>query len=140
MRVDGEWLLCEDGVIRPTVPAVFRAVGGTWIEIAFLLDGGADRTVFSADLLSLLRPLETTGIEQSRDAGYIRVETAIRFSKDDDQRVTVHGPFAVFTQIESADLSILGRDVTNNFSVIYDYPNGVVALLTPPHSYEIKTK
>ena len=146
MRVDGEWLLCEDGVIRPTVPAVFRAVGGTWIEIAFLLDGGADRTVFSADLLSLLRRLETTGIEQSRlagvggDAGYIRVETAIRFTKDDDQRVTVHGPFAVFTQIESADLSILGRDVTNNFSVIYDYPNGVAALLAPPHSYEIKTK
>jgi hypothetical protein len=52
--------------------------------------------------------------------------------------VTVRGPFAVFTEGESAELSVLGRDVTNNFSVIYDYPNRAVALLALPHYYEIK--
>ena len=73
-------------------------------------------------------------------ASSINVETTIGFTRDDERRVTVRGLFAVFTDIESSDLSVLGRDVTNNFSAIYDYPNGVVALLTPPHSYEIKTK
>lgn len=52
--------------------------------------------------------------------------------------VTVRGPFAVFTEGESAELSVLGRDVTNNFSVIYYYPNRAVALLSRPHYYEIK--
>ena len=54
-------------------------------------------------------------------------------------RVTVSGSFGVFTEGESADLSVLGRDVTNNFSVIYDYPGQVIALLALPHSYEIKS-
>lgn len=35
-------------------------------------------------------------------------------------------------------MSVLGRDVTNNFSVICDYPNAMVALLARPHYYEIK--
>jgi hypothetical protein len=52
--------------------------------------------------------------------------------------VTVRGLFAVFTEAESAELSVLGRDVTNNFSVIYDYPNRAVASLARPHYYEIK--
>jgi hypothetical protein len=50
----------------------------------------------------------------------------------------VQGTVRVFTESESADLSVLGRDVTNNFSVVYDYPNQTVALLAPPHYYEIK--
>jgi hypothetical protein len=49
----------------------------------------------------------------------------------------VRGEFAAFTKMESADLSVLGRDVTNNFSVIYDYSTRTVALLAPPHFYEI---
>ena len=70
MLVIGEWLICEDGVIRPTL--------------------------------------------------------------------NVRGQFGVFTESESAELSVLGRDVTNNFGVIYDYPNRTIALLATPHFYEIK--
>jgi hypothetical protein len=145
MRVEGEWLLCEDGVMRPTVPAVVRAADGAWVEISLLLDAGADRTVFSARFLHRLESLKNEEITPTHLTGvggaveYMAVETALRFTTDDGERVTVRGPFAVFTEIESADLSILGRDVTNNFSVIYDYPNQVVSLLALPHSYEIKT-
>jgi hypothetical protein len=53
--------------------------------------------------------------------------------------ITVRSSFGVFTEGESAELSVLGRDVTNNFSVIYDFPNQVIALLALPHSYEIKS-
>lgn len=68
----------------------------------------------------------------------ITIETSIGFVRDDGEMVTVRGTFAAFTKLESADLSILGRDVTNNFSVIYDYPQQVIVLLAPPHAYEIK--
>ncbi len=145
MRVNGAWLPGGDGVIRPIVPSAVRLASGEWLEVSFLLDAGADRTVFSSDFLSLLQPLEITGTETILLAGVggaadsITIETTIAFVRDDGELVTVRGTFGVFTKGESADLSILGRDVTNNFSVIYDHPGQCIALLAPPHAYEIKS-
>lgn len=34
--------------------------------------------------------------------------------------VSVRGTFHLFAESESAELSVLGRDVTNNFGIIYD--------------------
>ncbi len=144
MRVNGGWSLCEDKVIRPIVPGLVRDANGQWVEVAFLLDAGADRTVFSARYLHRLQLLETLRTEQVRLAGVggqvnsIFVETTIGFIRDDRQLVRVRGSFGVFTEGESAEMSVLGRDVTDNFSVIYDYPNQAVALQSPPHYYEIK--
>jgi hypothetical protein len=144
MHVNGEWLVCEYGVIRPIVLGLIRAADGQMIQITFLLDAGADRTVFSVDFLSLLVPLQSSEAEQIHLAGVggrvgsITVDTVIGFTRDDGKMATVRGPFGVFTEGESAELSVLGRDVTNNFSVIYDYPNRAVALLSRPHYYEIK--
>ena len=159
MRVNGAWLPGDDGVIRPIVPGLVRLPDGQWLEVSFLLDAGADRTVFSADFFSLLEPLETpsqrvllSGVGGTTNS--ITIETAIAFARDDGQLITVRGSFGVFTEGESAELSVLGRDVagspadvflsagvlvTNNFSVIYDYPNQAIALLALPHSYEIKS-
>ncbi len=144
MHVIGEWLICEDGVIRPTLTGVLRTPDGQTVEVPFLPDAGADRTVFSADFLDLLLPLQNTEVDQIRLAGVggvvssITVETAIGFIRDDGRVATVRGQFGVFTEGESAELSVPGRDVTNNFGVIYDYPNRAVALLALPHYYEIK--
>ena len=144
MHVNGEWLVCEDGIIRPIVLGLVRAADGEMIDATFLLDAGADRTVFSVDFLSLLLPLQGIEAEQVHLAGVggrvgsITINTVIGFTRDDGRVVTIRGPFGVFTEGESAELSVLGRDVTNNFSVIYDYPNRAVALLSQPHYYEIK--
>ena len=144
MRVNGKWMLSDDGVIRPVVPGFVRVTGGQLVEVGFLLDAGADRTVLSARFLSRLQPLAAPSFEQTLlsgiggSVGSIAVETVIGFRMDNQRVVTVRGSFGVFTEGESADLSVLGRDVTNNFSVIYDYRNQVIALLAPPHSYEIK--
>jgi hypothetical protein len=144
MRVNGKWLLCDDGVIRPVIQGLVRTGEEQWVEVAFILDAGADRTVFSADFCELLQPLKKNGSEQillsggGGPANSMTVETVIRLRRDDQRLVSVRGSFAVFTEKESADLSVLGRDVTNNFGVIYDYPNRVVTLLAQPHFYEIK--
>lgn len=139
MRIDGKWLACDDGEVRPLVPGMVRLANDEWLEVAFVLDAGADRTVFSADFLSLLRPLQITAPDASSlvgvggEAGSITIETAIGFTRDDGRPVSVRGTFCVFTDSASADLSVLGRDVTNNFSVTYDYPGQMVVLLAPPH-------
>jgi hypothetical protein len=144
MRVNGAWLMCDDGVIRPSVLGLVGAGDGQTVEVPFLLDAGADRTVFSVYFLELLSPLQNTSINQIRLAGVggtvesMTVDTVIGLVRDDGRIVRIRGPFAMFTEGESAELSVLGRDVTNNFSVIYDYPNRAVALLAAPHYYEIK--
>jgi hypothetical protein len=144
MNVNGEWLVCEDGVIRPIVLGLVKAASGQMIEVTFLLDAGADRTVFSRGFLRSLVPLQSSETGQIQLAGVggrvdsITVDTVIGFTRDDGRTVTVRGSYAVFTEGESAELSVLGRDVTNNFSVIYDYLNRAVALLARPHYYEIK--
>jgi hypothetical protein len=97
MRVNGKWMLCDDGVIRPVVPGFVRATGGQLVEVGFLLDGGADRTVFSARFLSRLQPLATLSSEQTLlsgiggSAGSITVETVIGFRRDDQRVVTLRG-------------------------------------------------
>jgi hypothetical protein len=58
MRLNGEWLECEDVVIRPSVSGLARQDDGQWVEVAFLLDAGADRTVKRSGDLSLAGVVE----------------------------------------------------------------------------------
>ena len=144
MRVNGEWLECDDGVIRPSMPGSVVVADGQMIEVTLLLDAGADRTIFSADLFSLLQPLARRETEQIHlagvggEVGSITVQTVVGFIRDNGQLITVRGAFSVFTISESSEMSVLGRDVTNNFDVIYSFPRREVTLLAPPHSYQIQ--
>lgn len=146
MRISGEWLICDDLIIRPVIPGSVQTADDSWANVTFLLDAGADRTVLSASFLQMLNPLKSPDEEQIRlagvggETGVITVETVIGFRTDERRTVKVRGKFGVFTDSESTDLSVLGRDVTNNFSVIYDYPQRIVAMLALPHFYEIKRK
>ena len=69
MRVNGKWLPCDDGVVRPLIGGLVHLADGREIEVAFLLDAGADRTVFSPDFYALLQPLEVAEAESMRLAG-----------------------------------------------------------------------
>jgi hypothetical protein len=144
MRVNGEWLECDDGVIRPSIPGFVRAPDRKMIEVIFLLDAGADRTVLSSRFLYTLQSLATTETEQIHLAGVggevdsITVHTVVGFMRDNGQLVTVRGAFGVFTLSESSEMSVLGRDVTNNFDVIYSFPRREVILLGPPHGYQVQ--
>ena len=66
MQISGEWLLCDDDVRRPVIRGEVLAGDGTWVPAEFLVDTGADRTVFSAGLLALLGlPPVATGVRLS---------------------------------------------------------------------------
>lgn len=52
MRIDGQWLVCDDGVMRPVIIGDIRTADGAWEQCEFLVDTGADRTVFNAAILA----------------------------------------------------------------------------------------
>lgn len=144
MQIIGEWLLCPDGVSRPVVRAQVAGTAGRNIDEHLLVDSGADRTVFSAVLAARLQlpvkqPAAGTilvGIGGSSD--YVLLATAIEFSRDDGSPVSVRGEFAAFTDPLATDLSILGRDVLNNFDVIISRPRNEVLLLAANHHYHVR--
>jgi hypothetical protein len=66
------------------------------------------------------------------------VETRIRFSRETGSKVIFRGQYAALTQLESLDISVLGRDITGLFAVIVDQPGNVVCLLGQQHRYTIE--
>jgi hypothetical protein len=49
---------------------------------------------------------------------YVLVKTVLELTRDDGDAAHVRGELAAFTDPAATDLSILGRDVLNNFDVI----------------------
>ncbi len=141
MRVDGRWHRFQDGALSPVIDAAVLSPSGGWQNITMLFDCGADRTVFDASLLSWFSPLASSqNLELAGVGGNVGsklVETQLAFLRDDGNRVTVQGQFIVFTDIASSDVSVLGRDISNNFHVIYSYPERQVIMLAQPHSYRV---
>jgi predicted aspartyl protease len=142
MRIDGEWLLCDDGIVRPVIRGEILAGDGTWQRAEFLVDTGADRTVFSAAVLAALRlqPVVTQarlgGVGGVADS--VVVETQVRLTREEAGKVVFRGQYAAVTELEALDMSVLGRDITGLFAVIVDGPGSVVCLLGQQHQYTIK--
>ena len=49
----------------------------------------------------------------------------------------IHGVYAAFTDPNTTDMSILGRDVLDNFDVIVSKPRNEVLLLSQNHQYRV---
>jgi hypothetical protein len=141
MRLDGKWLLCDDGFMRPVLRGEILAGDGSWLPAEFLVDTGADCTVFSALTLEALRLQPDVGRTRLGGVGGIAdsliVETQIRFSRETGNQVLFRGQYTAFSQLESLDMCVLGRDVTDLFAVIVDRPSDVVCLLGQRHRYTI---
>lgn len=141
MRIDGSWHLCDDGMVRPVIRVEVLAGDGSWSKARFLVDTGADRTVFSADVFGdlHLQPVESSdrlsGIGGAADS--VVVETAIRFTHDEGGKAIFRGQFAAFIHPESLDMSVLGRDILNMFALIVDRQADTVCLLGQKHHYTI---
>jgi hypothetical protein len=141
MRIDGMWHLCDDGMIRPVIRGEIQAGDGSWVKAPFLADSGADRTVFSADVLKALHlqpiasPDRLGGVGGMADS--VVVETPIRFTHDGGGKAVFKGQFAGFTDLEAVDMCVLGRDVSNLFALILDRQGDTVCLLGHGHYYTI---
>ena len=65
MLFRGEWLLCDDGIVRPIIRGEILGSDGSWCAAEFVVDTGADRTVLSANILDGL-DLPATGSYHQR--------------------------------------------------------------------------
>jgi hypothetical protein len=141
MQVTGEWYLCDDGTERPVIRGAVQTIDGSWEPMLFLVDTGAGRTVLSGDTLAALRcPHLPTQDRLGGLGGLIRpvtVDTTIGLPSADGGRVTFHGQFAAVTDLETLDMSVLGRDITELFAVIVDRPSDCVCLVGQRHRYSI---
>ena len=130
MLINGTWHTCDDGIIRPVIHAEIQAQDGSWVKAPHLVETGADRTVFSVDLLRALRLQSVVAEERLGGMGgvvnTIIVETRIRLTHENRGKVTFRGQYAAVTRAEALDMCVLGRDVTNLFSLIVDWPQRLV--------------
>jgi hypothetical protein len=143
MRIVGEWYRSDDGFTRPIIRVQALGADGRLHGERFLVDSGADRTVLSAALLGQLRLLATpptrgtvlVGIGGVTDSAI--VTTVLEFTRDDGGPARVRGQYAAFTDPRATDLSVLGRDVLDNFDVILSRRRNEVVLLAPNHQYTV---
>ena len=144
MLITGKWQIGDDGVLRPLVRAVVSGIDGRLVADDFLIDSGADRTVLSAALLARLslptRSAPSGSILSGIGGGcaFVLVTSAVEFIREDGGVVRVRGEFAGFTDPTATDLSILGRDVLDNFDLIISWRRSEVLLLAPRHYYRIE--
>jgi hypothetical protein len=106
------------------------------------VDTGVDRTVFSATTLAklglqpLAMPEGLSGVGGLASA--VIVDTQIHLTCEDAGNVVFRGQYAAVTELETLDISVLGRDITGLFAVIVDQPHDVVYLLRQRHRYRIE--
>jgi hypothetical protein len=141
MRIDGKWRQCDDGVIRPIIEAEVWAGDASWKPIWLLVDTGADRTVLCADDFVRLGMQATRKGEQLGGVGGVAesaiVSTQIQMLREDGSAVKFRGDFAALLSAEILDISVLGRDIMDQFAVIVDRPGNVVAWIGQRHGYRI---
>lgn len=141
MVINGEWMICADGVSRPLIRGELQTGNGQWESAAFLVDTCADRTVLSAPVLAALGLSQSSAPEQLGGLGglmeMVTVESSLRLTKQDAGRVNFRAQFAAVTEIEALDICVLGRDILGLFAVIVDEPQQAVWLLSQRHGYAI---
>ncbi len=141
MLLPGYWLLCDDGVLRPVFQAKMVSTGGLPLTVEFLADTGADRTVLCAAILDNLGlptlPASTRLGGVGGATTTVLVSTTILLPRDDGGSAAFRGQFAAFTEAEALDMSVLGRDISNLFTLIVDRPRDLVCLLGSGHQYSI---
>jgi predicted aspartyl protease len=134
---------CDDGAVRPVMHGEIQTRTGDWITARFLVDTGADRTVFSANVLIDLGlpPFENDGAISGvgGEAASVLVRTEIRF-EGPEGKASLTGEFAAVTELEALDVSVLGRDILDLFSLLVDRPGNLVVLFGQQHQCTIERR
>src|SRR5579862_6969554 len=109
MRIDGAWLVCDDGQVRPVFRGRILTAAHTWYGISFLVDTGADCTVLAAEVFN---KLGMAGVFRAKQLGGIGgrattvlVETTVQLKRESGEMANFVGKFAAFTEPSALDMS-----------------------------------
>ena len=135
-------MLFDDDILRPVIRGEILTEAGAWQQAEFLVDTGADRTVFSAATASKLGLQSNDPRERISGLGgsvnSIEIQTQIQLTRETGSKVTFRGEYAAVTEVEALDVCVLGRDITGLFAVVVDQPGNLVCLLSQRHRYTIQ--
>jgi len=143
MLITGKWLPGTDGVSRPVIIVEVRGADGNLYPEPFLVDPGADRTIFRAYLWRSLRlqanPVGEGSILQGigGSSRFVEVTTLIELPRQDGQPVQLEAPFAGSTDLDALDYSLLGRDVLDHFDLILSKRRNEILLVAGIHRYAV---
>ncbi len=143
MVIVGQWFLCDDGITRPIVRAKVAGANGILHNEQFLIDTGADRSAFHTTLREKLQwpsnhvapGFSLQGIGGS--SPFVVGDAVVELARLDGEPARIRGPFAAFTDPTATDMSVLGRDVLDNFDVITSRRRNEVLLLAGNHQYQV---
>ena len=133
MLLPGYWRVCDNGVLRPVFRGRIVSAGGfsLWSSSLWTPEPIGrccpPPSLISSDCQAF-RPTTTLGGVGGVSATVL-VATAIHLPRAGGGDAVFRGQFAAFTAPEALDMSVLGRDVTNLFTLIVDRPRDVVCLL-----------
>src|SRR5688500_5728672 len=120
MVIFGEWAIDDDGVARPLVRVHFELADGTRDVEFFVVDTGADCTLFTDRLTGKLGgPVVAGGrlLGAGGSAPLTAIATTIILETVDRRDISIQGNFAC-AAAGHLDVNLLGRDVLANFDVI----------------------
>ena len=143
MLITGNWQLRDDGVVRPLLRVHVLGRDGIRVADNFLIDTGADLTVFSAALTARLDFDSENELPDSSLKGIgglaasVLINTVLELVQEDGNLVRIQDGFAAFTDPAATDLSILGRDVLDHFDFILSHRRGEILLLAKKHQYHV---
>jgi hypothetical protein len=143
MLIRGSWFVCSDGTARPTIPIDVLDVQGARVNRRFLVDSGADSTVFSAALLADLglptmpAPGGVTFQGVGGTTAVVVVSTVLELLREDGGTANIRGQYAAFTNPQATDMSVLGRDILDLFDVVLSRRRNEVLLCNQNHVYVI---
>jgi hypothetical protein len=131
------------GAYRPSLTAYILSTDGKWVKHSFLLDTGADVTFLPQRSIAMLG-ISTAGVNVKNDVGgvggqgvpYIDYQTQVRLISPEGVRVLA-GTVNVFLDPHATDVPLLGRDILDTFTCIFDRAKGHVLLLDSPDRYEL---
>lgn len=143
MVIAGEWSREEDGLFRPMVEICALTTGRETAFEPFLVDTGADCTVFSARLLAKLAlprdALLAGSVLQGLGgrSGSVVIGATLVFGTADGRTGNVAGNYLATPEPTALDLSVLGRDVLDNFDVIVSRRRNEVLLIIGNDTYAV---
>ena len=143
MQIHGDWLRRAGLPVLPLIEIYVRRADGSFTLDLFLIDSGADRTIFSGSLFQSLGISAMGSASGSTLFGIggqfqpVDVATELEFRKTAAVPHRIAGQFAAATDPNAIDISILGRDVLDQFDVILSNRRDEILLLNDPHGYTI---
>ncbi len=146
MRFEGRWLAGADGVERPVFDGLIAAPGGVQLAVSLLIDTGADLTVLAPavaeQLAGLVQPTPTAtvvgGVGGTQQVYELAVDLLLPTTTG--QRARIRGPLPILLEPGSLELSVIGRNLLDQFTLIYSRPHQTLLLLTPPDTFTTEVR